>query len=403
MVTLMHAADEPSQTGNHNRQRLESLGILAGGIAHDFNNLLGMILADAEFALAELPRDSSCRSEIQNIRTVAMRASEIVRELMIYAGLDGGGVMEPVNLSGLVEEMLHLLKMSIPKSTVLRTDLSKRLPPVVVNAPRLRQVVMNLILNAAEAIGPQGGLIHVSTSRLNSRSRSSEKPQPADGEFVCLKVSDTGCGISEEVQARIFDPFFTTKLAGRGLGLAVVKSFLDECGGSVRVVSAPGQGTRFELLLPSSARPAAPKPSPVAAVAETTHAMSGSVLLVEDEEGLRITVAKILRKHGLSVIEVGDGWSALELIRNPGQGIDLILLDMTMPGPPSHEVFAESRRIRPETKVILTSAYSREAAGPSFDAPQLEGFIRKPYQVGELVELLRKTLTARPATNATAT
>ena len=389
--------DEKSlEVVNLSRQKLESLGTLAGGIAHDFNNLLGTIIADAELALAELDPESSVGAELQNIRTVAMHASEIVRELMIYAGQDVSGV-EPVNLSRLVEEMLQLLKMSIPKSAVLRTDLGRRLPPVLGNAPQLRQVVMNLILNAAEAIGPEGGIIHVVTSRLNSRNGSSRKRRPAspDGDYVCLEVSDTGAGISDEVQARIFDPFFTTKPAGRGLGLSVVKSIVAECAGSIDVISAPGQGTRFEILFPSctsGARTAAAGKGP--ACGEGGPIMTGSVLLIEDEEGLRITVAKMLRKQGLTVIEAADGWAAMDLIRNPQQEIQLILLDRTIPGAPSYEVFTEAVKRRPEVKVLLTSAYSREAAESSFDAPQLKGFIRKPYQIAELVELLRKTITA---------
>ena len=234
-------------------QKLESLGILASGIAHDFNNLLGTILADAELALTEVAPGSACGEEIQRIRTVAIRASEIVRELMNYAGQGDTG-LEPVDLSLLLEEMLQLLRISIPKSTELKTNFARRLPPVLANAPQLRQVVMNLIINAAEAIGPDGGVIEVVTSRWNSRNGSSGRRRPnlPEGDYVCLEVSDTGGGMSEEVQDRIFDPFFTTKVTGRGLGLAVVKAIVATYGGSVNLTSTPGQGTRFEILFPSA-------------------------------------------------------------------------------------------------------------------------------------------------------
>ncbi len=374
-------------------QKLESLGILASGIAHDFNNLLGTILADAELALTEVAPGSACGEEIQRIRTVAIRASEIVRELMNYAG-QGDTALEPVDLSLLLQEMLQLLRISIPKCTELKTDFARHLPPVLANAPQLRQVAMNLIINAAEAIGPEGGVIHLVTSRWNSRNGSSGKRRLnlPEGDYVCLEVSDTGRGMSEEMQDRIFDPFFTTKVTGRGLGLAVVKAIVATYGGSVNLTSTPGQGTRFEILFPSApevARLNRTGPAPV----ETGPRMTGKVLLVEDEEGLRVATAKMLRKHGLSIIEASDGWAAIELIHKREQEIDLIFLDMTIPGASSTEVFAEAQRIRPETKIVLTTAYSREAAAPSFDAPQLKGFIRKPYQFAELMQLLREALS----------
>jgi two-component system cell cycle sensor histidine kinase/response regulator CckA len=387
--------EEASQaTVNLSRQKMESLGILAGGIAHDFNNLLGTILADAELALAELPPGSPVGIEIQHIRTVAIRASEIVRELMVYAGQDVASV-EPVDLSRLVEEMLQLLKASIPKYAVLTTDFEKGLPAVLSNAPQLRQVVMNLIINAAEALGPEGGFIHVATSHLNSRDASS-KDQPCtvpEGGYVCLEVSDTGCGMSPELQEHIFDPFFTTKVAGRGQGLAVVHAIVASYGGSIQVRSTPGQGTRFAILFPSSAQGGQPDVGGAGELAgENGAPMTGNLLVVEDEEGLRIAVSKMLRKTGLSVIEASDGWTATDLIRNREQAIDLILLDMTIPGASSYEVFTEAQRVRPGVKIVITTAYAREAAGGSFDGPELKGFIRKPYQFADLMELLRKAL-----------
>jgi PAS domain S-box-containing protein len=373
-------------------QKLESLGILASGIAHDFNNLLGTILADAELALTEMAPDSACSEEIQRIRTVAIRASEIVRELMTYAGQGDTG-LEAVDLSLLLEEMLQLLRISIPKCTELKTDFARCLPPVLANAPQLRQVAMNLIINAAEAIGPEGGVIHLATSHWNSGNGSGKRrPNLPDGDYVCLEVSDTGRGMSEEMQDRIFDPFFTTKVTGRGLGLAVVKAIVATYGGRVNLMSTPGQGTRFEILFPSAPQAACLNRSGPAPV-ENGPSMRGTVLLVEDEEGLRVATAKMLRKHGLTIIEASDGWAAIELIHKREQDIDLLLLDMTIPGASSTEVFAEAQRIRPEAKIILTTAYSREAAGPTFDSPQLRGFIRKPYQFAELIHLLHEALS----------
>jgi PAS domain S-box-containing protein len=378
------------------RQRLESLGVLSGAIAHDFNNLLGSILADAELALAEIAAGTPCGEEIERIRTVAIRASEIVRELLIYAGQDKAA-LEPVDVSLLVEEMLQLLRISIPKSAMLNSDLAKSLPPVLSNAPQLRQVVMNLVINAAEAIGPKSGAINVSTSRLIVRPGTDGIPgSPVpEGDYLRLEVSDTGDGMPEEVQNRIFDPFFSTKSAGRGLGLAVVKAIVTAGGGFINMMSLPGQGTRFEILFPcarnldSRKQPGA---SPVRG--EEVPNLAANLLLVEDEDGLRLAVAKMLRKTGISVIEAGDGRAAIDLIRNRDRAIDVILLDMTIPGASSQEVFAEAQRVRPEAKVIVTTAYGREAAGASLEDPQVKGFIRKPYQFADLVQVLKSALAA---------
>ena len=359
------------------RQKRESLGALSAGIAHDFNNLLGSILADAELAEADLVEDSPCWEQIQRIKAVAIRASEIVRELMIYSGQDKAD-LGPVDLSRLVEDMLELLKVSISKHAVLETDLPTHLPAVRGNAAQLRQVAMNLIINASEAIGDRHGVIRVTTALAPG------------GDALRLQVSDTGCGMTGEQKERIFEPFFTTKFAGRGLGMAVVQGIVRAHGGSVHLASAPGAGTTFQILLPCDDRPADP---PVAAHPEVEQASSGTVLVVEDEEMLRLSLSKLLEKKGFSVMEAGDGCLAIDLFRKQKDRINLILLDATIAGCSSREVLAEARRIRPEIKVILTSAYSREMVMPSLGAQPINAFIRKPFPLADLVELLRTTLT----------
>jgi CheY-like chemotaxis protein len=247
---------------------------------------------------------------------------------------------------------------------------------------------MNLILNASEALGTDGGLISIRTSRVTSRVPGTQR------ECLLLEVSDTGRGITPEVQARIFDPFFTTKFAGRGLGLAVVQSIVRMHNGAIHIQSAPGQGTRFEIVLPCATQAASKEQSAIVPASTERIAPShGTLLLVEDEEGLRIAVAKMLRKRGFSVIEAADGSVARELFLNAKDEIDVILMDMTIPGMSSHEVIAEARRIRPDVKVILTSACSREAS-LSADTPDIKDFIRKPYQIRELTQLLQDVLSA---------
>jgi PAS domain S-box-containing protein len=222
------------------RQKLESLGVLAGGIAHDFNNLLGSILAEAELGAAELAAGASPSEELQRIMTTAIRGAEIVRELMIYSGQDKSRLVAPVDVSLLVEEMLELLKISISKHVVLKTDLSRDLPACLGNAPQLRQVVMNLIINASEAIGEQDATIGITTSRVTGQDLAATGG--TEGNYVRLEVSDTGRGMTADVQAKIFDPFFTTKFAGRGLGLAVVQGIVREHDGAINLVSTPATG-----------------------------------------------------------------------------------------------------------------------------------------------------------------
>ena len=233
------------------RQKLESVGTLAGGIAHDFNNLLGGILAEAECVEADLPPDSSLIAEVGRIKASTIRGSEIVRELMVYSGQEQSK-LEPINVSLLVEEMLALLKVSISKRVVLDVDLPRDLPAVLGNASQIRQVVMNLVINASEAIGDNDGVITVRTSQVTEREAqlSSNSTNLNPGDSLQLEVSDTGSGIAKETQAKIFDPFFSTKFAGRGLGLAVVQGIVRTHEGAIHLSSEPGRGTTFRVLLP---------------------------------------------------------------------------------------------------------------------------------------------------------
>jgi PAS domain S-box-containing protein len=379
------------------RQKLESLGVLAGGIAHDFNNLLGGILAEAELVEDDLPAGSSVVEEIGRIKKVAIRGAEIVRELMIYAGHDQTHLVEPLDLSELVEDMLELLKVSISKHAVLKTDLDQNLPAVWGNAPQIRQVVMNLLINSSEAIGEKEGMINVTTDRVRGRgdlAPNSAKDLP-DADYVRLEVSDTGCGMTEEAKAKIFDPFFTTKFAGRGLGLAVVQGIVRAHGGAIHLVSTPSQGTTFQVLLSCTPKRGLETQSAITTFsAEQSNARAGTVLVVEDEELIRLAVSKGLRKRGFSVMKASDGSAAMELIRTHKDDIGVILLDVTLPGRSSREVFEEAQRLRPDLKVILTSAYGKETIDATFAGLRVEHFIRKPFQLGDLVRLLGGTLSA---------
>jgi PAS domain S-box-containing protein len=377
------------------RQKLESLGTMASGIAQDFNNLLSAIQAQAELALAELDSGLSCKEELKSIDTVAMRGSEIVRQLMIYAGKESSAV-ELVDLSKTVDEMLSLLKVSVTKRAMIRADLDQNLPAIRASAAQMRQIVMNLITNASDAIEDRDGVIRVATSRvtlIGVAVRSSRVL--ADGDYVQLEVSDTGRGMSPQTQAKVFDPFFTTKSAGRGLGLAVVQGIVRGLGGAIHLTSELGKGTTFQVLLACAETAAGTSGRVMSSNREpATASQHGTVLVVEDEDHLRLAIVKMLRRTGFEVFEAADGSSAINLLHAEGDKIDVILLDMTTPGASSHEVLAQAAKAKPNIRVILTSAYDEEMVADAIGAPQISHFIRKPFPVRELIETIRSSLSS---------
>jgi CheY-like chemotaxis protein len=255
---------------------------------------------------------------------------------------------------------------------------------------------MNLVINAAEAIGERDGVIGVTTERVkvgpNSDVISAENLP--EGNYVALEVSDTGCGLTPDVQATVFDPFFTTKGAGRGLGLALVQGIIRAHSGAISLRSAPGQGTTFQVLLPCMGKPADAHIE-IVPVGDQLEPREAMVLVVEDEELIRLAVARTLRKIGFSVIEASDGSAALDLIRANKESINVVLLDVTLPGLPSREVYEEAQRIRPDLKVVLTSAYGKETVDATFAGLRVEHFIRKPFQLNDLVAFLQRALASR--------
>jgi two-component system, cell cycle sensor histidine kinase and response regulator CckA len=377
-------------------QKLESLGVLAGGIAHDFNNMLGSILAESELVLSELPAGSPVAKEVNNIRAVAVRTAEIVGQLLAYAGQEGTS-FEPVNLSLLVGEMLELLKVTISKGAVLKTELAGDLPAVRANAAQVRRVVMNLITNASEALTEGAGVITVTTARVGKDLGPVAESGTglSGGDYVRLEVRDTGCGMSREIHAKMFDPFYSTKFAGRGLGLAAVQGIVRSHGGTIEVASEPGQGTRIGVLLPCAGERAGDAHD-VAGLdfADKHDVISGTILFIEDEETLRTPTAKMLRKKGFSVLEAGDGLAAVDLFRTHESRIAVVLLDLTLPGMGGKDVLAELRRIRPDVKVMLTTAYSEQMAVNALGGRHDWTFIRKPFGINDLARLIRDVLRA---------
>ena len=376
------------------RQKLESVGTLAGGIAHDFNNLLGGVLGQAELALMELEMGSAPEEELKAIREVALRGSEIVRQLMIYAGKESETI-GPVDLSRTVAEMVELLKISVSKHAVLVTDLGQDLPPLQANAAQIRRIVMNLVTNASQAIGTRDGVIRVSTGRVAAGQAATLAHGSGERDYLELEVSDNGCGMPLEMQSKVFDPFFTTRSAGHGLGLAVVQGIVRNLGGTIHLASEPGRGTTFRILLPSAPAGTEEAAGQLSSAGEPARELlAATVLIVEDEDVLRQSVAKMLRRMGAEVLEAANGSAAIDLLRTKGSQIDVIVLDLTIPGPSSQEVLAEAAQGRPDLKVILTSAYSEEMAAASMGSPIVRRFVRKPFPLQDLVQTLRNVLSS---------
>ena len=367
-------------------QRLESLGVLAGGIAHDFNNLLAGILGNADLSLIELKDPEKARARIADIKTAGIRASELTRQMLAYSGR-GKFVIETLSLNRVVHELGRLLQTSISKKAVLKYDLFEDTPAIDADAAQIRQVVMNLIVNASEALGDNSGVITLKTGVVDAEASyladAFLAEGLAEGRYAYLEISDTGCGMNKETLARIFDPFFSTKFTGRGLGLAAVLGIVRGHNGALKVYSEPGQGTSFKLLFPGSQalytrNQATPPP--------THWRGSGRILVVDDEEILREVNRHALTKYGFTVATAFDGKDAVEIFRRSPRDFRLVILDMTMPRMSGEEAFRELRALNPDVKVLLTSGYNEQDATQRFVGTQLAGFIQKPFQISALIE-----------------
>ena len=373
-------------------QKLESLGVLAGGIAHDFNNLLMAVLGHADLALDALPASSEAREDLAEIRRAAQRATELCKQMLAYSG-KGRFVIQPVEMQKVVEEMLHMLRVSISKNAIMKLNFSPNLPSVDADASQLRQVVMNLVVNASEAIGERSGVITISTGAMDcDRQYLSESwldEQLPEGMYVFIEVADSGMGMDAETRTRIFDPFFTTKFTGRGLGLAAVLGIVRGHRGAIKVYSELGRGTTFKVLFPASQRVEKREAvSPIRGIYEG----KGTVLLVDDDESVRAVGRKMLERIGFSVVTAADGSEAIARFRERADDIICAIVDLTMPHVDGAETFRELRRMRPGVRVILSSGYNEQDVTQRFVGKGLAGFIQKHYQLSTLVSVLKEVL-----------
>jgi PAS domain S-box-containing protein len=355
-------------------QKLESLGVLAGGVAHDFNNLLVGIMGNASLALDTLAPQDPARRMIDGVLQASERAASLTRQLLAYSG-KGRFVVQPIELSVLIREIVALIHTSIPKSVRVHFDLDDALPTIDADIAQIQQLVMNLVINGAEAIGDVPGTVTIRT-----RLRQIEDARP----LVSLEVEDTGCGMDPATKERIFEPFFTTKFTGRGLGLAAVLGIVRGHGGVIEVETTPGQGSRFTVCFP-------------AADVRTAHAGArevpdfrgnGAVLIVDDEDIVRETARAALERYGYKVLVAADGPEALECLQNEPE-IKLVLLDLTMPVMSGEEALHEIHRLRPGLPVILSSGYNEIEAIRRFQGQNLSGFLQKPFTCERLAEKVK--------------
>jgi signal transduction histidine kinase/CheY-like chemotaxis protein len=370
-------------------QKMESLGVLAGGIAHDFNNILAIILGHC--SLMEMDYETA-KDHVPAIKTAVDRAAGLCRQMLTYAG-KSRSVLSPFNIIKLVDEMVKMLRMTINQNVAIVPNLPTEILSINGDENQIRQVVMNLIINASEAIGDGHGKVLVSIKKAWVKDGQKLKEHLGNaippGQYVCLEIADNGCGMDEETKLRIFEPFYTTKFTGRGLGMSAVLGIINTHSGRMQLVSQPGQGSKFKIYLPIIVTESS---------TDKLDALSipwlgcGTILLVEDEEQIRLLAKELLEILGFSVIEASNGKEALKLYLKHDADITLVVTDMGMPVMNGYELFHELKKINPGLPIIVSSGFG-DAVISSHIAPEnIAGIISKPYSFDQLRDVLKKIM-----------
>jgi PAS domain S-box-containing protein len=366
--------------------KLESIGVLAGGVAHDFNNLLTGILGNTSIALEMLSPNHPVRSVLDSAMRAGRSAADLTQQLLAYAG-KGRIELKSVNLSNIIKDISSLIESSIPRTVTVQLQLEPKLPLIEADCNQMQQIIMNLIINGAEAIGNQNGTVVIRTRTQfidDSYIRSSFSPgEVKPGHYVVVEVQDTGCGMDEATVHRIFDPFFTTKFTGRGLGLAAVLGIMRSHKGAIELQSTPGKGTTFRLLFPMMAASI----TDGSTKAEQPQALgNGLVMVVDDQAAVRDVAKAALGMFGYSVVTAENGLHAVEVFREHADDVKVVIMDLTMPVMDGTEALKHLRALRPDVKVIISSGYSEVDAVQKFSGDGLAGFLQKPYTARRLGE-----------------
>ncbi len=370
-------------------QKMESLGTLAGGIAHDFNNILGSIIGYLGLIKEDLPPDAALRQYFEVVERSALRASELTRQLLGFARR-GKFTVQRVQLRTLCEEVLSLFRSALHERVAVRTHFPEGLPEVEGDPTQLQQVILNLCMNAKDAM-PQGGVLELALSEVLADDPTSPE-SPDIRPYVVLSVRDTGVGMDEYVKSRIFEPFFTTKEPGKGtgLGMAMVYGIVRNHGGFIDIQSEAGKGTTVQVYLPV---PAESQPQPQEEVAAGVAEGAGElILVVDDEEPLCNLLRDVLTRRGYRVLVARSGEEAVELYQQWRDEVDLVILDMIMPGMSGQETFEAILSLNPKARVLLSSGYTQEGAAGEILRKGAKGFLQKPYLVTELTAKVREVL-----------
>ena len=355
-------------------QKFETIGTLAAGVAHDFNNLLTSIMGNASLVANDLPKESPHHEKLSDVLRSSQRAADLTKQLLAYSG-KGRHFMQKVELSTLVQRVAGLIESTAPKKVRVEIRLATDLPKVDADANQVQQLILNLVSNAAEAIGDERGLIEVRTGSDTS-------------ETVYVEVSDSGCGMDAETRARIFDPFFTTKFTGRGLGLAAVAGIARGHKAEIQVTSAPKQGATFRVTFPSAEPAPAPQPT-----VERRHD-GDTILVVDDEDMVRRVAQASLEIRGYRVVMAANGLDAIHQVKEDPR-IGVVLLDLTMPVMGGEEAIDEILSQRPGIKVIVSTGYDYREAIARFSSKPVAGYLQKPYTSRQLAEKVRTVLTGK--------
>ncbi len=375
----------------HQAQRLESLGVLASGLAHDFNNLLVAIYANIDLTLRELEPSSAAHARIADARKAADRAGDLVNQMLAYAGNRSSRV-EEVDLKELVREMTCLLKPTIAEKTMLVVELEGDALTMCGDPTQLRQILMNLIANAAQAIGDEEGQITVKVAAVDCDSALLRAIQPSEelpeGRYLCLQVADTGHGMSRTTKERIFDPFFTTKPSGSGLGLSAVHGIVCSHGGAIQVDSEPGAGSTFTAWFPAANRAGtALEPDN-----RSSPCRRGTILVADDDEMVRASAVASVKELGFASLTAANGCEAVDLFRKHRDSIDCVLLDLRMPVMGGEEAFTKLGELADDVRVVLCSGFADDAAARRLTEKGISAILKKPYTIDQLEAVLQSLL-----------
>jgi PAS domain S-box-containing protein len=378
-------------------QKFDSLGLLAGGIAHDFNNLLAIMASHITLVRQQIVSRGDPGGSLAEVERAVARAADLCRQMLVYSGRSPKQIV-PLQINELLTEMHSLLSVPFSKKIQIQTELSPDCPAILADQAQIEQVLLNLLTNAAEAIGEGRGTIRLRTSACDAVEGQLPSVEPGvglpAGRYAVVEVSDSGVGMDAATLARIFDPFFSTKQRGRGLGLSAMQGILRGHQGGLRISSAPGKGTSFELFFPAMARPpgrsAPPPPLPPPAATPKTPRRA-LVLVVDDERALRQAIRMLLESEGHLVLEAANGVEALRIFRERGADIDLVLLDLLMPEMDGGETLAALRAIEPAVRVLLSSGFdATEILDRVRD--EVSGVLSKPFRASELLQIVQDAL-----------